>query len=416
MIYQCHPINGAPISEINLSSPTTTSTSTLSTSSTIIMPTVASVQILSTCQSGQYFKRDCKLYISCENGKWRRNFCPENKYWNQIAKKCDDIHNVPECYEMFLEIQRNVRSMMQAKRSSPSIINEHNNMEAIESSQLKPSPTTAEMKSKNDHHVEFDEEYEEEEDDDDENNDEDDNGDDDNSMVNPEPDHHHDEQKSKLVTKILEKPYFSSKDYEDYDDDDDDFGEEEEEEMKTSTNNNHPKEIKLSSSSSNPTKRSHHDETISKNDIITIDDNNKNNDRMMMVNKRKKSKSNYQQQQQQSSTITPSTLAKNYGKICIIRGKQIECHESNDNVGDGTTIMTTTTIPESESITTTTATEINESGNKCGKQLSSNNDIDDQRKIHSYSLKIEINIDDRIFIRIERFIRLIIYYISFQFM
>nr|XP_046918843.1 serine/threonine-protein kinase rio2-like [Dermatophagoides farinae] len=353
ILIHCRLVIGAPVSEID-SSP---SPSTLLPPSSIIVPTVASVQILSTCQPGQYFKRDCKLYISCENGKWRRNFCPENKYWNQIAKKCDDIHNVPECYEMSLEIQRDARSMMQAKLRSS-----------------KQQPQSSLLLGNNP--VEEEKEIEYDPDDDNDN------------------DNEQNQKKSKIVTKILEKPYFSSKDYEDYDDDTDDDDFEDEKTMEI----NQPKQL------SQPTKRSHNqdEEKFIKNDIIT-------NDRMVTMNKRKKSKSNYQR----SSTMTTTPMMNTYGKICIVRGKQIECHDDDDS-----SVTTTSSTTTATTLSTTTPGSIDDDHqksviNKCKTDIIDHND---QRKVHSYSFTIEINIDDRIFERIERFIRLIIYYISFQFM
>lgn len=381
ILIHCRLVIGAPVSEID-SSP---SPSTLLPPSSIIVPTVASVQILSTCQPGQYFKRDCKLYISCENGKWRRNFCPENKYWNQIAKKCDDIHNVPECYEMSLEIQRDARSMMQAKlRSSKpqpqsSLLLGNNPVEEEKEIEYDPKTTTMTKihHPNNNDHVEYDDEYEEESEYDDDN----------------DNDNEQNQKKSKIVTKILEKPYFSSKDYEDYDDDTDDDDFEDEKTMEI----NQPKQL------SQPTKRSHNqdEEKFIKNDIIT-------NDRMVTMNKRKKSKSNYQR----SSTMTTTPMMNTYGKICIVRGKQIECHDDDSSVTTTSSTTTATTLS-----TTTPGSIDNLDGksviNKCKTDIIDHND---QRKVHSYSFTIEINIDDRIFERIERFIRLIIYYISFQFM
>ena len=61
-------------------------------------------QILSTCRPGTFVKRDCKTYLECYKGRWKRNFCAENRFWNQQAKKCDEIHNVPECLELAVQI------------------------------------------------------------------------------------------------------------------------------------------------------------------------------------------------------------------------------------------------------------------------------------------------------------------------
>jgi hypothetical protein len=58
-----------------------------------------------TCRPGQYIRRDCKFYVDCYRGHWRRNFCSTDKYWNHVIKKCDDLHNVPECLEEFLDMQ-----------------------------------------------------------------------------------------------------------------------------------------------------------------------------------------------------------------------------------------------------------------------------------------------------------------------
>jgi hypothetical protein len=58
-----------------------------------------------TCRPGQYIRRDCKFYVDCYRGHWRRNFCSTDKYWNHVIKKCDDLHNVPECLELFLDMQ-----------------------------------------------------------------------------------------------------------------------------------------------------------------------------------------------------------------------------------------------------------------------------------------------------------------------
>ena len=77
---------------------TSNSTTNASTGSTP-MP------LLVSCRAGTYIRRDCKFYIDCYRGHWRRNFCPEHKVWNHDLKKCDDIHNVPECLAIYEDMK-----------------------------------------------------------------------------------------------------------------------------------------------------------------------------------------------------------------------------------------------------------------------------------------------------------------------
>ncbi len=61
--------------------------------------------LLVKCRPGTYIKRDCKFYIDCHRGHWRRNFCPVHKAWNHEIKMCDDLQNVPECMAILLDMK-----------------------------------------------------------------------------------------------------------------------------------------------------------------------------------------------------------------------------------------------------------------------------------------------------------------------
>ena len=81
---------------------------TTATSTSISSPSPISsspLPLLITCRSGEFIRRDCKYYIDCYKGRWRRNFCPETKYWNHEIKKCDILENVPECLAMYLDMK-----------------------------------------------------------------------------------------------------------------------------------------------------------------------------------------------------------------------------------------------------------------------------------------------------------------------
>src|SRR5882757_3623860 len=58
-----------------------------------------------TCSVGMYIKFDCKMYIDCDRGHWRRNFCPLSKVWNNDIKKCDHLNNVAECLAIYEDIK-----------------------------------------------------------------------------------------------------------------------------------------------------------------------------------------------------------------------------------------------------------------------------------------------------------------------
>ena len=86
---------------IDTSSDNSTATNS-GTNTTVVTTPIA---LLVTCRAGTYIKRDCKFYIDCYKGYWRRNFCPETKAWNHDLKMCDDLQNVPECMALYLDMK-----------------------------------------------------------------------------------------------------------------------------------------------------------------------------------------------------------------------------------------------------------------------------------------------------------------------
>lgn len=46
--------------------------------------------------------------MDCYKGLWRRNFCGHDLFWNDEAKKCDHLQNVPECFAIYKHIQDKV--------------------------------------------------------------------------------------------------------------------------------------------------------------------------------------------------------------------------------------------------------------------------------------------------------------------
>jgi hypothetical protein len=93
-----------------------------------------------TCRPGQYIRRDCKFYVDCYRGHWRRNFCSTDKYWNHVIKKCDDLHNVPECLEQFLDMQHSpLNSNLNSNLKSQQIDSQNKSSQKTSSKHLSKS-------------------------------------------------------------------------------------------------------------------------------------------------------------------------------------------------------------------------------------------------------------------------------------
>ena len=86
----------------------------------------SSSQVIKTCRPNQFIKIDCKLYIDCYNGHWRRNYCPPDKFWSMNKQQCIDLVNVPECQSLYkfpiINTNKSIDAVSESTRSSPEII------------------------------------------------------------------------------------------------------------------------------------------------------------------------------------------------------------------------------------------------------------------------------------------------------
>lgn len=451
-------------------------------STTNIAPlTVSPVRILSTCKPGQFFQRDCKLYISCENGRWKRNFCPENRFWNHIAKKCDEIHNVPACYQMWVEIQRNIKNLMHQKSSAQSSsfsseedrenFSQHSRTSTSKSStsikMLTPVtseseatvPTTTSTISppssmnKDEDFDNGDEERSEDElnhESDDDNAGYDDDDDDDGGY--DDQDQSSNERLSSIKIRqvnsqqsyrpyVIEKPYFTSKDYEEEDDDDDDVDSEDGDQndyeddsisrTKSSedrVSNNFDRfqtENDAGSMLKKQTKRTNKQEFQAK-DTEKNDDENRNyhknnhyddDDDEMFAIKKSNKQTTSEIDRTEEIGVGAKQIINPYGKICIVRGNHLECHD-DQSTSSTKTLSTTTTISTIGKTSTESPSETNQMNVSESNDKIDHNCLDSKSHIdyHSYSFTIEIKIEDRIYQRIVTFFQSIIHFVTLKFL
>lgn len=165
---------------------------------------------------------------------------------------------------------------------------------------------------------------------------------------------------------------------------DDDYEEEEE-------NDDH--DVKeLDDKEPKPQKRSHDMEQLGKtnNDIITEEE--------------YKSGSLFEYKTSQDVTdsgIESINAAKTRGKVCIVKGRELICHDAESITEPTTTTTTTTEIPIKKTLEDKSSKEV-EASHQC------------DNKEHVWKFKIEIQISERVFQQIEKTIRLLAYYVNFS--